>query len=83
MKIILMTFIMLGLSPFLQAQEKKDRQIEINFEDELIRGDIKKPELFYLLQRKQFNFRRMINLRDDFIPEMKSTGKRIQAGGIE
>ena len=64
------------------SQEKK-RRIDINFEDELVRGDIKKPELFYLLQRKQFNFKRMINLRDDFIPEMKSTGKRIQVGGGE
>ena len=64
------------------SQEKK-RRIDINFEDELVKGDIKKPELFYLLQRKQFNLKRMINLRDDFIPEMKSTGKRIQVGGGE
>lgn len=63
------------------AQSKEKRRIDINFEDELVRGDIKKPELFYLLQRKQFNFKKMINLRDDFIPEMKSTGKRIEVGG--
>lgn len=79
MKIALCIILFLGIAGPTFAQAT--RKIEINFEDELVKGDIKKPELFYLLQRKQFNFKRMINLRDDFIPEMKSTGKRIQVGG--
>lgn len=66
-----------------QAQESEKRKIEINFEDELIRGDVKKPELFYLLQRKQFNFKRMIRLREDFLPEMRSTGERLKISGGE
>ena len=65
------------------AQDDAKRNIEINFEDELIRGDVKKPELFYLLQRKQFNFKRMIQLREDFLPEMRSTGERLKLGGGE
>ena len=64
------------------AQQNK-RNIEINFEDELIQGDVKKPELFYLLQRKQFNFKRMIRLREDFLPEMKTTGERLKLSGGE
>lgn len=81
-KSILITLSVIFSCGVLNAQSSKSkRQIEINFEDELVKGNIKKPELFYLLQRKQFNFKKMINLRDDFIPEMKSTGKRIEVGG--
>ncbi len=54
-----------------KAQQKKTTTLD--FEDELVEGEYKKPELFYLLQRKQFNFKRLIKLRKDFIPEMKQT----------
>ncbi|MAF90976.1 MAG: hypothetical protein VX583_07850 [Bdellovibrionota bacterium] len=84
MKIILsLIFTILFLPIFSQAQDGDKRKIEINFEDELIRGDVKKPELFYLLQRKQFNFKRMIRLREDFLPEMRSTGERLKISGGE
>lgn len=72
----------LSFSSSAMAQNKKKKKdIKINFEDELIQGDIKKPELFYLLQRKQFNFKRMIHLRENFLPEMNATGKTIGRGG--
>ena len=84
MKIILsLIFTILFLPIFSQAQDGDKGKIEINFEDELIRGDVKKPELFYLLQRKQFNFKRMIRLREDFLPEMRSTGERLKISGGE
>ena len=41
------------------------KQTKIDFEDELVEGELKKPELFYLLQKKQFNFKRLIKLRED------------------
>jgi hypothetical protein len=50
--------------------EREKKKTKIDFEDELIEGAVKKPELFYLLEKKQFNFRRLINLRKDFLPEM-------------
>lgn len=49
----------------------------INFEDELIEGEVKKPELLYLLQKKQFNFKRLIKLRENFLPEMNRTAEEI------
>lgn len=52
----------------------------INFEDELIEGEVKKPELMYLLQKKQFNFKRLIKLRENFLPEMNRTAEGIQRG---
>lgn len=78
---------MIGLvSPFAHAQqptktEKDKRKTSIDFEDELIQGEVKKPELFYLLQKKQFNFKRLIKLREDFLPEMRRTSEDIRRRG--
>jgi hypothetical protein len=52
----------------------------INFEDELVEGEVKKPELLYLLQKKQFNFKRLIKLRENFLPEMGRTAEDINRG---
>lgn len=56
------------------------KKTDIDFEDELVEGEVKKPELFYLLQKKQFNFKRLIKLREDFIPEMRRDGYTIRRG---
>ena len=61
--------------------EKDKRKTSIDFEDELIQGEVKKPELFYLLQKKQFNFKRLIKLREDFLPEMRRTSQDIRRSG--
>ncbi|MGE0762526.1 MAG: hypothetical protein AB7N80_04535 [Bdellovibrionales bacterium] len=63
------------------ASEKDKRKTSIDFEDELIQGEVKKPELFYLLQKKQFNFKRLIKLREDFLPEMRRTSQDIRRSG--
>lgn len=56
------------------------KRTSIDFEDELVEGELKKPELFYLLQKKQFNFKRLIKLREDFLPEMRRDGDEIRRG---
>ena len=61
-----------------EIKGSKIRKTTIDFEDELVEGEFKKPELFYLLQRKQFNYKRLIKLRKDFIPEMKQTAEDIE-----
>ena len=62
------------------GQDDDKRTTSINFEDELIEGEVKKPELLYLLQRKQFNFKRLIKLRENFLPEMSRTSEEIPRG---
>ncbi|MBK8204657.1 MAG: hypothetical protein IPK68_20895 [Bdellovibrionales bacterium] len=64
-----------------EAGDAKKRRTSINFEDELIEGEVKKPELFYLLQKKQFNFKRLIKLRENFLPEMRRTAEDMPRGG--
>ena len=55
------------------AQNRKEepkKKHTLNFDDELIEGGIQKPELMYLLQKKNFNFKKLIRLREHFLPEM-------------
>ncbi|MGE3681651.1 MAG: hypothetical protein AB7G93_07990 [Bdellovibrionales bacterium] len=54
-----------------QNTKGEKKRTTIDFEDELVEGELKKPELFYLLQKKQFNFKRLIKLRENFLPEMR------------
>ncbi len=66
-----------------QAQAQEDdgrRRTTIDFEDELITGEASKPELMYLLQQRQFNYKRLIKLRENFVPEMRRTAEEIPRG---
>jgi hypothetical protein len=67
-------------SPSAQTSGGDKKTTSINFEDELVEGEVKKPELLYLLQKKQFNFKRLIKLRENFLPEMNRTSEDIQRG---
>ena len=78
-------FSIIVLSPLAQAQnaspssaKKETRRQNLDFEDELVEGETQKPELFYLLQKKNFNYKRLIKLRENFIPEMRKTAEDIQ-----
>lgn len=61
-----------------QAKNTADRKQTLNFEDELVEGSAQKPELFYLFQKKNFNYKRLIKLRENFLPEMRKTTEDIQ-----
>ena len=67
------------------AQSKKKgkpkKRTTINFEDQLIKGEKQMPDLLYMLQKKKFNYKRLIRLREDFIPEMEETGTEIEEAG--
>ena len=68
-------------SPTTPSTTKKEpRKQTITFEDELVEGTTQKPDLFYLFQKKNFNFKRMMKLRNDFIPEMKRSTEDVQRG---
>jgi len=58
--------------------KKSDRKATVSFEDELVEGSTQKPELFYLFQKKNFNYKRLIKLRENFLPEMRRTTEDIQ-----
>lgn len=69
--------------PAAAAQNKtpdktQDKVQSFNFEDELVEGTAQKPEFFYLFQKKNFNYKRLIRLRENFIPEMRRNAEDIQ-----
>lgn len=79
---VLVLLILLPLVSMAQQGKGGDKKkTSIDFEDELVEGELKKPELFYLLQKKQFNFKRLIKLRENFLPEMRRTSEDIQRSG--
>ena len=57
------------------------KKTTVNFEDQLIEGQTQKPELFYLLQQRSNNFKRLIKLRENFLPEMRDTAEDISRHG--
>ena len=63
--------------PATKTAVKGTKRTNVDFEDQLIQGEVKKPELFYLLQKKQFNFGKLIKLRENFIPEMTKTAEDV------
>jgi hypothetical protein len=72
------------VSPIAHAQNNKTQERKktaVNFEDQLIQGELNKPEFFYFLQRKQFNFGRLIKFRENFLLEMKKTSEQIERKG--
>lgn len=60
--------------------KKEPRKQTISFDDELVEGSTQKPELFYLFQKKNFNYKRLIKLRENFVPEAKRSTEDIQRG---
>jgi hypothetical protein len=59
-------------------RNKSEKKQTLNFEDELVEGSAQKPELFYLFQKKNVNYKRLIKLRENFLPEMRRTSEDIQ-----
>lgn len=60
---------------------KEIKKKTLSFEDELIEGGAQKPELFYLLQQKNFNYKRLIKLRENFLPEMRRNAEDVEKAG--
>lgn len=57
---------------------KTEKKQTLSFEDELVEGATQKPELFFLFQKKNFNYKRLIKLRENFLPEMRKTSEDLQ-----
>lgn len=64
-----------------RRKAKGVKQQTLDFEDELVEGATQKPELFYLLQKRNFNYKRLIKLRKNFLPEMRRTSEKVQRSG--
>ncbi len=60
-----------------QVAGPKAKKTTVNFEDQLIEGQAQKPDLLYLLQKKKFNYKKLIRLRENFLPELRQSSNEI------
>ena len=61
-------------------RKKSDKRTTVNFEDQLIKGQNQKPDVLTIFKRKNLNHKRLIRLRENFLPEMRATGNGIDEG---
>jgi hypothetical protein len=63
------------------AAKNAPKRTTINFEDQLVEGQTQKPELFYILQQRNNNFKRLIRPRENFLPEMRKSSESVGRPG--
>ena len=59
--------------------EVAKKRISIKFDNELVEGSIQNPSMDYMFVRKEANYKKMMRLRENFLPEVKK-GKRDFSG---
>ena len=62
------------------AKDKKTRTTRLDFEDELISGDVSSPDLLLVLRNKNPDYGRLLKLRDNFLPELRETRYEVVRG---
>ncbi|WP_374034230.1 hypothetical protein ACES2I_17005 [Bdellovibrio bacteriovorus] len=58
-----------------QSQAKKGpkkKVVKVQFDDELVKGGIALPDMSSINSKKDFNFKRLIRVRENFVPEMEN-----------
>ncbi len=81
-KIIFTLCLFLGFTVLAQQEERIDisgvrknkKIIRINFKDDLVKGRQEVPEGSFFQTKKDFNYKKIIKIRDNFIPEVESSG---------
>ena len=71
-KIALVLFLIL---PFKSIASPDQKTKFYNFDDLLINGEYKKPQILYTDARQKVRFERLLRLRKDFLPKLKNTNK--------
>ena len=71
-------FLMGGTEADAQTTVKRKKRVKIDFEDELLEGNVSNPNIFHLFHKKQISYDRLIKMRKDFLPEMRRTGGELE-----
>lgn len=51
---------------------KKSRRVKLNFEDELVTGSTEKPDMSNFNTKTDFNYKKLIRVRENFVNEMEA-----------
>jgi len=73
--ILLLTVLSIPLNVQAQDSSKPDKVKFYNFDDLLIDGKIRKPQVLYTDARQKVKFERLLKLKKDFLPKLKATKK--------
>ena len=69
-------FLLVLASTFVLGQESKKTKTKFyNFDDLLINGEYKKPQVLWTDSRQKVKFERLLKLKKDFLPKLESTKK--------
>jgi hypothetical protein len=80
-KLISLLIVLSHVNVYGQTQGKKaPRTTQLDFEDELIEGNVSSPDLLFILKSKNANYGRLLKLRDHFLPEINATKYDILRG---
>lgn len=74
MKITISTFILFLFVSF-SSHASKDATRFYNFDDLLIDGKVKKPQVLYTDAKQKVKFERLLKLRKSFLPKLEATKK--------
>ena len=74
MKKIVIFILFCFISP-VWGQQKQSRVKFYNFDDLLINGKIKKPQILYIDQKQKVKFNKLLKLKKDFLPKVIETKK--------
>lgn len=74
MKISISTFVLFMFVSFSSNANKGPTKF-YNFDDLLIDGKVKKPQVLYTDARQKVKFERLLKLRKDFLPKLEATKK--------
>ena len=70
---ILRVLLLLSSFVLLVAGPKPQKTKFYNFDDLLINGEYKKPQVLYTDARQKVRFERLLKLKKDFLPKLKDT----------
>ena len=58
-------------------RSKASDRLKLEFEEDLIEGGLENTELNFIQMRKENNFKKMIKIRDNFIPEIEGSSSEL------
>ena len=75
MKNFLIICVLIFFTASALGQTKPTKTKFYNFDDLLINGEYKKPQILYTDSRQKVKFERLLKLKKDFLPKLKQSEK--------
>ena len=72
---ILLILAFFGSHAIAQSKKSSVKTKFYNFDDLLIEGEYKRPQILYIDKKQKVKFERLLKLKKDFIPKLKNTQK--------